>query len=132
MHPTKTLVLRFLERNPNQTINQVSKEVGVGYIQTGRLLRSLYKMGLLNESFIGAKSYWRIKGALPLSKQIKEKKMNKFEHLEMMDTPYTSKLPAEQITELSLHKQNLASLLRDCLEFVPSDLRRKIENAIRD
>jgi hypothetical protein len=74
MHPTKTLVLRFLERNPNQTIPQVSKEVGVGYIQTGRLLRSLYKMGLLNESFIGAKSYWRVKGAIPLSKQIKEKK----------------------------------------------------------
>jgi hypothetical protein len=60
--------------------------------------------------------------------------MNKYDHLEMMDTPYTTKLPAEQITTLSLythlHTQNLTSLLHDCLEFVPSDLRRKIENAI--
>jgi hypothetical protein len=56
--------------------------------------------------------------------------MNKYEHLEMMDTPYTLELPAEQITELFLHTQNLTSLLHDCLEFVPSDLRRKIENAI--
>jgi hypothetical protein len=56
--------------------------------------------------------------------------MNKYQHLEMMDTPYTTKLPAEQITELFLHTQNLTSLLHDCMEFVPSDLRRKIENAI--
>jgi hypothetical protein len=56
--------------------------------------------------------------------------MNKYEHLEMMDTPYTSESPAEQITKLFLHTQNLTSLLYDCLEFVPSNLRRKIENAI--
>jgi hypothetical protein len=56
--------------------------------------------------------------------------MNKYDHLEMMDTPYTPELPAKQITDLTLHMQNLTSLLHDCLEFVPSDLRRKIENAI--
>jgi hypothetical protein len=55
--------------------------------------------------------------------------MNRFEHLEMMDTPYAS-LPVEQVASMSLHLQNLTSLLHDCLEFVPSDLRRKIENAI--
>jgi len=61
--------------------------------------------------------------------------MNKYEHLEMMDTPHVPELAiyaqqVKQITALSLHTQNITSLLHDCLEFVPSDLRRKIENAI--
>jgi hypothetical protein len=65
--------------------------------------------------------------------------MNKYEHLEMMDTPHVHApelaIYAQQvkkITELSIQVQNLTALLHDCLEFVPSDLRRKIENAIRD
>lgn len=51
--------------------------------------------------------------------------MNKYEHLEMegMDTP-------SQVTALVLHLQNVIALLQDCIEFVPSDLRRKIENAL--
>jgi hypothetical protein len=61
--------------------------------------------------------------------------MNKYEHLEMMDTPHTPELAiyagqVKQITALALHTQNLTALLQDCIEFVPSDLRRKIENAL--
>jgi DNA-binding MarR family transcriptional regulator len=63
LHPTKTLILRFLEKNPNQTIRQVSEEVGVGYTHTGVLLRQLHDMGLLTESFKTNRSYWRIRHA---------------------------------------------------------------------
>jgi predicted HTH transcriptional regulator len=63
MHPTKTLILRFLEKNPNQTIQQVSEEVRVGYTHTGRLLRDLWKQGHVTESFTGKKSYWRVRHA---------------------------------------------------------------------
>jgi pentose-5-phosphate-3-epimerase len=61
--------------------------------------------------------------------------MNKYEHLEMMDTPYVPELAiyAQQVnklTEQSIQIRKLTSLLHDCMEFVPSDLRRKIENAI--
>jgi len=63
MHPTKTLILRFLAKNPNQTIRQVSEEIGVGYTHTGVLLRQLYNSGLLTESFKASKSYWRIRHA---------------------------------------------------------------------
>jgi pentose-5-phosphate-3-epimerase len=62
--------------------------------------------------------------------------MNKYDHLEMMDTPYVPELAiyaqqVKKITEQSIQIKNLTSLLNDSLEFVPSDLRRKIENAIR-
>jgi DNA-binding transcriptional ArsR family regulator len=63
LHPTKTLILRFLEKNGPQTIRQVSEEIGVGYTHTGVLLRQLYDMGLLTESFAANKSYWRIRHA---------------------------------------------------------------------
>ena len=61
--------------------------------------------------------------------------MNKYDHLEMMDTPYVPELAiyAQQVnklTEQSIQIRKLTSLLNDSLEFVPSDLRRKIENAI--
>jgi hypothetical protein len=61
--------------------------------------------------------------------------MNKYDHLEMMDTPYVPELAiyAQQVnklTEQSIQIRKLTSLLHDSLEFVPSDLRRKIENAI--
>jgi DNA-binding MarR family transcriptional regulator len=63
MHPTKTLILRFLEKNGPQTIRQVSEEIGVGYTHTGRLLRDLWKQGYVTESFAANKSYWRIRHA---------------------------------------------------------------------
>jgi len=61
--------------------------------------------------------------------------MNKYDHLEMMDTPHVPELAiyaqqVKKITEQSIQIKNLTSLLNDSLEFVPSDLRRKIENAI--
>jgi DNA-binding Lrp family transcriptional regulator len=63
MHPTKTLILRFLEKNGPQTIRQVSEEIGVGYTHAGVLLRQLHGMGLLTESFTANKSYWKIRHA---------------------------------------------------------------------
>jgi DNA-binding transcriptional ArsR family regulator len=63
MHPTKILILRFLEKNGPQTIRQVSEEIRIGYTHAGVLLRQLYDMGLLTESFTGNKSYWRIRHA---------------------------------------------------------------------
>jgi DNA-binding MarR family transcriptional regulator len=63
MHPTKILILRFLEKNGPQTIRQVSEEIGVGYTHTGRLLRDLWKQGHVTESFKASKSYWRIRHA---------------------------------------------------------------------
>jgi hypothetical protein len=63
--------------------------------------------------------------------------MNKYEHLEMMDNHlvYIPELAiyaqqVKKLTEQSIQIKNLTSLLHDSLEFVPSDLRRKIENAI--
>ena len=61
MHPNKTLILRFLEKNGPQTIRQVSEEIGVGYTHTGRLLRDLWKQGHVTESFTGNKSFWRLR-----------------------------------------------------------------------
>ena len=61
LDPTKTLILRFLEKNGPQTIRQVSEEVGVGYIYMGRLLRDLWKQGHVTESFKGNKSFWRLR-----------------------------------------------------------------------
>jgi hypothetical protein len=68
--------------------------------------------------------------------KLRLRKMNKYEHLEMIDTPHVPELAiyAQQVknlTEQSIQIKNLTSLLQDCLEFVPSDLRRKIENATR-
>ena len=61
LHPTKILILRVLEKNGTQTIQQVSDEVGVGYTGVGRALRQLWDLGLVTESFMGGKSYWRIR-----------------------------------------------------------------------
>jgi len=63
LHPTKILILRFLEKNGPQTIRQVSEEIRIGYTHTGVLLRQLYDMDLLTESFTANKSYWRIRHA---------------------------------------------------------------------
>ena len=63
LHPTKTLILRFLEKNGPQTIRQVSEEIRLSYTYTGKLLRQLHDMRLLTESFTGNKSYWRIRHA---------------------------------------------------------------------
>jgi hypothetical protein len=62
--------------------------------------------------------------------------MNKYEHLEMLEYKNLENADAyytqmKQMSDLLLHTQKLSSLLQDCLEFVPSDLRGKIENAIR-
>jgi hypothetical protein len=70
MHPTKTLILRFLEKNPNQTIRRVSEEIGVGYTHTGVLLRQLWKKGCVTESFTANKSYWRIRHAKHGTKKV--------------------------------------------------------------
>jgi DNA-binding transcriptional ArsR family regulator len=70
MHPTKILILRFLEKNGPQTIRQVSEEIGVGYTHAGVLLRQLYDMGLLTESFAANKSYWRIRHAKHGTKKV--------------------------------------------------------------
>ena len=61
MHPNKTLILRFLEKNGPQTVRQVSEEIGVSYTHTGRLLRDLWKQGHVTESFTGNKSFWRLR-----------------------------------------------------------------------
>jgi DNA-binding Lrp family transcriptional regulator len=61
LHSTKILILRVLEKNGTQTIQQVSDEVGVGYTGVGRALRQLWDLGLVTESFTSNKSYWRIR-----------------------------------------------------------------------
>ena len=61
LHPTKILILRTLEKNGPQTIQQVSDEVRVGYTGVGRALRQLWDLKLVTESFRGGKSYWRIR-----------------------------------------------------------------------
>jgi DNA-binding transcriptional ArsR family regulator len=65
LHPTKILILRVIEKNGPQTIQQVSDEVGVGYTGVGRALRQLWDLGLVTESFMGGKSYWRIRDERP-------------------------------------------------------------------
>jgi predicted transcriptional regulator len=70
MHPNKTLILRFLEKNGPQTIRQVSEEIRLGYTYTGKLLRQLHSMGLLTESFTANKSYWRIRHAKHETKKV--------------------------------------------------------------
>jgi DNA-binding MarR family transcriptional regulator len=61
LHSNKTLILRFLEKNPNQTIQQVSEEIKLSYTHTGRLLRDLWKQDYVTESFTGNKSFWRLR-----------------------------------------------------------------------
>ena len=61
LHPTKILILRVLEKNGTQTIQQVSEAVGVGYTGVARALRQLWDLGLVTQSFKGGKSYWRIR-----------------------------------------------------------------------
>ena len=60
LHPTKTLILRLLKNGP-QTIGQVSEEIRVGYTHTGKLLRKLWERGYVTESFMGNKSFWRLR-----------------------------------------------------------------------
>ena len=62
LHPTKILILRVLEKNGPQTIQQVSDEVGVGYAGVGRSLRQLWDFGLVTVTYKASKSYWRIRG----------------------------------------------------------------------
>lgn len=49
---------------------------------------------------------------------------NKYDHLEI---ECDEAINLSQVTALTLHLQNVTALLKDCAEFVPSDLRRKIE-----
>ena len=62
LDPTKTLILRVIEKNGPQTIQQVSDEVGVGYTGVGRALRQLWDLGLVTVTYKGSKTYWRIRG----------------------------------------------------------------------
>jgi len=62
LDPTKILILRILEKNGTQTIQQVSDEVGVGYTGVGRALRNLWDRKLVTVTYkAGGKSYWRIR-----------------------------------------------------------------------
>lgn len=62
LHPTKILILRVLEKNGSQTIQQVSDEVGVGYTGVARALHNLWDRKLVTVTYkAGGKSYWRIR-----------------------------------------------------------------------
>lgn len=61
LHPTKILILRTLEKNGSQTIQQVSDEIGVGYTGVGLALRQLWDLKLVTVTYKGNKSYWRIR-----------------------------------------------------------------------
>ena len=66
LDPTKILILRILEKNGTQTIQQVSDEVVVGYTGVGRALRNLWDRKLVTVTYkAGGKSYWRIRDAQP-------------------------------------------------------------------
>lgn len=58
---TKILILRVLEKNGTQTIQQVSDEVRVGYTGVGRALRQLWDLKLVTVTYKGSKTYWRIR-----------------------------------------------------------------------
>ena len=61
LHPTKILILRTLEKNGSQTIQQVSDEIGVGYTGVGSALRQLWDLRLVTVTYKGSKTYWRIR-----------------------------------------------------------------------
>ena len=64
--PTKILILRVLEKNGTQTVQQVSDEVGVGYTGVARALRNLWDRKLVTVTYkMGGKSYWRIRDERP-------------------------------------------------------------------
>jgi predicted ArsR family transcriptional regulator len=64
LHSTKKLILRSLEKNGTQTVQQVSDEVGVGYTGVARALRNLWDRKLVTVTYkSGGKSYWRIRHA---------------------------------------------------------------------
>ena len=63
---TKILILRVLEKNGTQTVQQVSDEVGVGYTGVARALRNLWDRKLVTVKYkMGGKSYWRIRDERP-------------------------------------------------------------------
>jgi predicted ArsR family transcriptional regulator len=64
--PTKILILRVLEKNGTQAVQQVSDEVGVGYTGVARALRQLWDRKLVTVTYkTGGKSYWRIRDERP-------------------------------------------------------------------
>jgi predicted ArsR family transcriptional regulator len=66
LDPTKILILRVLEKNGTQTVQQVSDEVGVGYTGVARALRNLWDRKLVTVTYkMGGKSYWRIRDERP-------------------------------------------------------------------
>ena len=62
LDPTKILILRVLEKNGTQTVQQVSDEVGVGRSNIARALHNLWDRKLVTVTYkSGGKTYWRIR-----------------------------------------------------------------------
>lgn len=62
---TKKLILRSLEKQGTQTVQQVSDEVGVGRASVARALHNLWDRKLVTVTYKpGGKSYWRIRDDL--------------------------------------------------------------------
>lgn len=63
--PTKILILRTLEKNGTQTVQQVCDEVGVGRASIARALHNLWDRKLVTVTYkevgVTRKTYWRIR-----------------------------------------------------------------------